>query len=69
MKEEESLDMYLMDPCWVGRGEGCWMELVGGPYPLVDLAGTEDESHRSGSSVEVAVVVVVEVERTQPSCP
>ena len=68
MKEEESLDMYLMDPCWVGRGEGCWKELMGGPYPLVDLAGMEDEERHSDSSVEVAVVVVVEEERTQPSC-
>ena len=68
MKEEESLGRYLMNPYLAGRAEGCWRELADDPYPLVDLAGMEDEEHHSGSYVEAVVEVVVEEERTQPSC-
>ena len=68
MKEEKSLGRYLMDPYLAGRAEGCWRELADDPYPLVDLAGTEDEERHNGSSVEVVVGVVAEVEPRPPSC-
>lgn len=63
----ELLDMYLMDPCWAGRGEG-WAHWKDDPYPSKDSVGREVEEHRNDLSVGVEVVVaVVEVVLKQPS--